>query len=64
MSIGHFSPALQSKLTIEELKSHYNSYLAAGCISVYNPVSIMSAFKKSSIENFWIATGLRPICQP
>jgi len=49
---------LQSELALDELKAHYNSYLAAGSISVYNPVSIMSAFEQNSIENFWIATGL------
>ena len=59
--IGWFSPALQSELKLEDLKAHYNSYIAAssaGHISVYNPVSIMSAFKTSSIQNFWVATGL------
>jgi len=34
---------LQSELELAALKDHYNSYLADG-ISVYNPVSIMSAF--------------------
>ena len=32
--------------------------MAAGQISVYNPVSVMSALSKSTIENFWVATGL------
>jgi len=50
--------ALQSELALEDLKAHYNSYLAAGDISVFNPVSIMSAFKKNVIDNFWVATGL------
>ena len=50
--------ALQCELEPEDLKVHYNSYLAAGHISVYNPVSIMSAFEESTIENFWVATGL------
>ena len=49
---------LQSALALEDLKAHYSSYLAAGDISVYNPVSIMSAFAQDSIENFWVATGL------
>jgi len=49
---------LQCELALEDLKVHYNSYLAAGSISVYNPVSIMSAFEQDSIENFWVATGL------
>ena len=49
---------LQCELALEDLKAHYNSYLAAGHISVYNPVSIMSAFEQDSIENFWVATGL------
>jgi hypothetical protein len=50
--------ALQCELEPEDLKAHYSSYLAAGHISVYNPVSIMSAFEQSTIENFWVATGL------
>ena len=50
--------ALQSELALEDLKAHYNSYLAAGHISVFNPVSIMSAFMKNMINNFWVATGL------
>ena len=49
---------MQSELDQETLKAYYNSYLAAGLISVYNPVSIMSAFTRSKIENFWVATGL------
>ena len=49
--------ALQSELDPKALKEHYNSYLAGGCISVYNPVLIMSAFEKREIKNFWIATG-------
>lgn len=39
------------------LRAHYNSYLA-GSVSVYNPVSIMSAFEQASIEKYWVATGL------
>ena len=50
--------ALQSELALEDLKAHYSSYLAAGDISVYNPISIMSAFKKNVMDNFWVATGL------
>ena len=50
--------ALESELDPKELKLHYNSYLTGGCISVYNPVSIMSAFENRQIENFWVATGL------
>jgi hypothetical protein len=46
------------ELEPEDLKAHYNSYLAAGRISVYNPVSVMSAFEESTIGNFWVATGL------
>ena len=56
-----FLPTLQSKLSLEDIKAHYHSYTAAGStghITVYNPVSVMSAFKTSSIENFWVATGL------
>ena len=48
---------LQSELELAALKDHYNSYLADG-ISIYNPVSIMSAFEQAQIDNFWIATGL------
>ena len=49
--------AFQSELDPKALKEHYNSYLAGSCISVYNPVSIMSAFEKCKIKNFWITTG-------
>jgi len=49
------------ELEPEDLKAHYSSYLAAGHISVYNPVSIMSAFEQSTIENFWVATGEYPL---
>jgi len=49
--------ALQSELNPKALKEHYHSYLAGGHISVYNPVSIMSAFEKGEIQNFWVATG-------
>ena len=49
--------ASQCQLDPGELKAHYNSYLA-GSISVYNPVSIMSAFMHSKIENYWVNTGL------
>lgn len=48
----------QSELDPVVLKAHYNSYLAGGRISVYNPVSIMSAFQQTTIKNFWVATGL------
>ncbi|KIL58829.1 hypothetical protein M378DRAFT_170096 [Amanita muscaria Koide BX008] len=49
------------KLELEDLKAHYNSYLAAGHISVYNPVSIVSAFEQSALGNFWVATGEFPL---
>ena len=49
---------MQCQLEPEDLKIHYNSYLAAGHISVCNPVSIMSAFEESAIRNFWVAMGL------
>ena len=48
---------LQSELDPADIKAHYNSYCAAGVISVYNPISIMSAFKRSRIENSWVATS-------
>ena len=45
---------LHCELALENLKAHYNSYLVAGYISIYNLVSIMSAFEqegwKVSIE--------------
>ena len=47
--------ALQSQL---DPKVQYNSYLAGRHISVYNLVSIMSAFEKQHIRNFWVQTGL------
>jgi len=50
--------SLQCKLDPGALKAHYNSYLAGGHTSVYNPVSIMSAFKRSEIDDFWVNTGL------
>ena len=50
--------ALQSQLDPKALKEHYSSYLAGGRISVYNPVSIMSAFENHQIRNFWTQTGL------
>ena len=49
---------LQSKLELKDLKAHYGSYIAAGHISVYNPVSVMSALAQTYISNFWVATGL------
>jgi len=52
---------LQCELEPEDLKVHYSSYLAAGHISVYNPVLIMSAFEESTIKNFWVATGEYPL---
>jgi len=48
---------LQSQLDPEVLKAHYNSYVAAGLINVYNPVSIMTALAQSEIGNFWVQTG-------
>ena len=53
-----FYDASQCELKPEDLKANYNSYLAAGRISVYNPVSVVSAFQQSTIKNFWTATGL------
>jgi len=48
----------KSELELADLKAQYNSYIAAGQISVYNPVSVMSALSTSKIKNFWVATGL------
>lgn len=42
----------KSELELADLKAQYNSYIAAGQISVYNPVSVMSALSNSVIENF------------
>ena len=53
-----FYDASQCGLEPEELKANYNSYLAAGHINVYDPVSVMTAFQQSRIENFWTAIGL------
>ena len=50
--------ALQCELALENLNAHYSSYFAAGSISVYNPVSIMSAFQQDSIKNF----GSQQVC--
>jgi hypothetical protein len=41
-----------------QIKAQYNSYIAVHEISVYSPVSVMSALKESGIKNFWVATGL------
>jgi hypothetical protein len=49
---------LQCNLDPGKIKAHYNSYLAGGHTSVYNPVSIMSAFQQSEIDDFWVDTGL------
>ncbi|KAK2467448.1 hypothetical protein APHAL10511_000303 [Amanita phalloides] len=49
-----------SELDPADLKAHYNSYSADG-ISVYNPVSIMGALKRTKIENFWVTTGTFPL---
>jgi hypothetical protein len=48
----------QPTLKFEDLKEHYDSYLAASEISVYNPVSICSALETNTISNYWISTGL------
>ncbi|KIM74728.1 hypothetical protein PILCRDRAFT_695764 [Piloderma croceum F 1598] len=47
----------KSELELADLKAQYNSYIAAGQISVYNPVSVMSALSTSKIKNFWVATA-------
>ncbi|KIL70012.1 hypothetical protein M378DRAFT_156070, partial [Amanita muscaria Koide BX008] len=51
----------KTELKLADLKAQYNSYIAAGQISVYNPVSVMSALKTSEIKNFWVATGEYPL---
>jgi len=53
---------LQSELDLAYIKVRYNSYCAASVISIYNPISIMSAFKRSRIENFWVGTGSMLSC--
>ncbi|KAH9974258.1 hypothetical protein BGW80DRAFT_1491217 [Lactifluus volemus] len=50
-----------SELELADLKAQYSSYVAAHQISVYNPVSIMSALSESEIQNFWVATGKFPL---
>ncbi|KAK2459529.1 hypothetical protein APHAL10511_008453 [Amanita phalloides] len=52
---------VNSSLEITDLRAHYNSYVAAGDISVYNPISVMSALETSEIKNFWVATGEYPL---
>jgi hypothetical protein len=49
----------QSPLEIRDLKAHYSSYLAAGNVNVYNPVSTVDALAKKKIENYWVSTGLQ-----
>jgi hypothetical protein len=49
---------------MNDLKSYYGSYMAGGTarpIELYNPTSILSALCKSSIEDYWVATGLLTI---
>jgi len=61
MCPGTFSSSYrlsQSKLSIEDLQAHYNSYLAASKISVYNPVSICSALDQGQISDYWVSSGL------
>ena len=58
VDFGQFTMLWQCELELEDLKARYSCYLAAGHISVYNPVSIMSALEQVTIENFWVATGL------
>lgn len=50
-----------SEQELKHLKAHYYSYIAASHITVYNPVSVMSAFETSSIENFWATIGECPL---
>ncbi|KAH9960947.1 hypothetical protein BC827DRAFT_1206471, partial [Russula dissimulans] len=50
-----------STLKFEILEEHYNSYLAASKISVFNPVSICSALAANTISNYWISSGEHPL---
>ena len=44
--------------TISALKKRYDGYLfAKGGVSVYNPFSILSAFKAKDLGSYWFATG-------
>ncbi|KAH9967466.1 hypothetical protein BC827DRAFT_1174355, partial [Russula dissimulans] len=51
----------KSTLKFEDLKEHYDSYLAASEISVYNPVSICSALETNTISNYWISTEINTV---
>ena len=43
---------------INELKRHYDGYhFAAYSPDIYNPFSILNAFSKKEIENYWFSTG-------
>jgi len=57
-TFSSYNKLSQSKLSIEDLKAHYNSYLAASKIPVYNPVSICSTLEQGQISNYWVASGL------
>lgn len=44
--------------TFIELKRHYDGYhFSAHCVDLYNPFSLLNAFSKQQIDNFWFATG-------
>ncbi|MFN8577088.1 MAG: AAA family ATPase [Candidatus Sericytochromatia bacterium] len=53
--------ANKKKITVEELKLRlkkwYNGYSWDGNKFVYNPYSILSAFTKNDISNYWFETG-------
>ncbi|MFN8577959.1 MAG: AAA family ATPase [Candidatus Sericytochromatia bacterium] len=53
--------AQKKKLTIQDLKLRlkkwYNGYSWDGKSFVYNPYSILSAFSKEIIKNYWFTTG-------
>jgi hypothetical protein len=51
----------RKKITVQDLKSRlkkwYNGYSWDGKNFVYNPYSILSAFTKNDIDNYWFETG-------
>jgi hypothetical protein len=63
---GEYIDKLQEVLKIEDkdfllsqIEKWYNGYcFSEGCISVYNPFSLLLLFKQKSFSNFWFETSL------
>jgi hypothetical protein len=55
-AVAHFNDISSGEL-LEDIKKWYNGYSWNGRISVYNPFSTLSFFRKKSFENYWFRTG-------